>query len=142
MRLGHNCISVLYQRCIAVYAPSKNVPSRVCQCAKHQWIRFWHNRTHYDVTEVEAVGFLPLSDAVALGLQDRERTHICRECFERTGKQVLTARNAYFGTSSWPTSASTFVSVGILFLFPSISGHHGTETRGVLPAPGEEQHSS
>lgn len=36
LRLVHNSISVLYQRFIDVYAPSKNVHSKVCQCAKHQ----------------------------------------------------------------------------------------------------------
>lgn len=59
LRLCHNSISVLYQRCIAVYALSKNVPSNVRQCAEHRWNRFWHNRMHCDVTEVDAFGFLP-----------------------------------------------------------------------------------
>jgi len=59
------------------------------------------------------VSFHPYTDAIARRHQDCERTQVCRECFERTGKQVLTTRSAYFGTSSWPTSASTFASVGI-----------------------------
>ena len=60
LRLGHNPISVLYQRCIAVCARSKNVPSKVCHSAKRKWRRIWHNRMHCDVTEVEVIGFFPL----------------------------------------------------------------------------------
>lgn len=72
LRLGHNSVSVLYHRCIAVCAPSKNVPSYASD-----------SRIHCDVPEVDVIGFFPpLTDAIARRHQDSNMPGVFRKDWE------------------------------------------------------------